>query len=113
MDLERIEKQAMNIKSYSEQLINQYRSIVSSLNRVYGIVVRQDSDMARILNGLIERYNDMIAIVSNTYISSADRILEYVDNSNRSLNELSINIANSVKIFNDMLASLELFGKRY
>lgn len=112
MDLERIEKQAMNIKSYSEQLINQYKSIVSSLNRVYTIVVRQDPEMSRILNSLIERYNDMIAIVSNTYISSADRILEYVDNSNRNLNELAINIANSVKIFNDMIASIELLEKR-
>lgn len=102
MDLYEIEKQANNIKKYSELLVDHYKSIVFNLTNMYNIISKTNSPLSGRLANLIGRYNEMIKIISDNYITSANQILNYVKDSNQNLTELTNNIANCVRIFNDM-----------
>lgn len=101
MDLYEIEKQANNIKKYSELLVEQYKSVVKNLNNIYNIVSKKDLFLGKKIFVLIDRYNEMIQVISENYMTSANQILNYIDASNQNLNELVYNVEKSIKIFTD------------
>lgn len=106
MDLYEIEKQANNVKKYSELLVNNYKYIISNLEKIYIIVSKTNSSTSRKLEDLINRYNKMINIVSNSYRSSAEQILKYVEESRRNLERLAFDIKNSANKLNDVLINM-------
>ncbi|HAB66870.1 MAG TPA: hypothetical protein DCE23_05840 [Firmicutes bacterium] len=99
MNFMEAEKQANNLKVYAESLVSQYKIIISCLNNLNHIIVNKDSNLARRINELVGKYDEMISVVSNSYKDSSNRILDYVDSSRHNLDELTANVAHTTREF--------------
>ncbi len=88
---------AMTVKNNGQLLIDKYKSIVSILTNIYNILEKKQPDNAKYINDLIERYKDLIKIISATCIEVSDRVIKYADSFSDNLGELASRINEIVR----------------
>lgn len=108
MELEKIEKQVSNIKKHLELVVNQYKSIINSLDNMYSIVIRTDALTAKKIKELINRYNLMLRDVADNYVNSTKKILEYVEQTRLNLEQLAQDIRKSAMVFGESLVNVDI-----
>ena len=109
MILEEIKKQCNDLKEYTNNLIFDYKKIVSSLTELYTLISSSNSDLANRINNLKNEYIDLLRTVSENYILCADELLKYVDKSNNNYKLLSREIEKNSKRFSDILLKINDF----
>lgn len=102
MNLNEIKIHANNIKKYSDLVVKQYKEIHQILIHIYNICYKYNLSSKKLVD-LINKYSSMISLLSNDYKNIANNLLNYVDSSNQSLDELEIGVTNIVQIFNDSI----------
>lgn len=107
MDLNAVEKEAIKIRNNAEYLANNYAEIVSYLNNMYNITLKYNMTLSNTIMELIKKYNSMIKEISSIYLNSSNKILKYVDNSNKNLEELLANVSTNARSFEELQASLD------
>jgi len=101
MDLEKIEMHTKNLKKYSSLLITQYKEIRLRLNNLVKVIAPKDSSLGQIISGLVLKYDEIIKMISDSYVTECDGIMNYINSSNQNLDELTDKITNSLNLFYD------------
>lgn len=107
MDLYEIESRANQILDSTEILYNQYQNIVVKLLNIYDLIAKTNSPQARDLKLLIDKYGIAIQSLGKYYGEGASEIISYVNATNENLMQFTANIKASIKVYNDMLVSIE------
>ena len=92
IDIIEIKKCAYTLKNNSQLLIDNYHRICCILNNMYGILNKYSPDDAKIINNLINRYEEMMELINIDFEDYLDGVIRYTDNFMNSINELSTRI---------------------
>lgn len=106
--LSEVESRAREILELGEMLENQFNSIAQKLVNIYNIVNKTNSPQSRKLKELIDKYDKNINELREYYGQSASEIITYTNATNENLLQLKENLRVTLKIYNDMLSSIEL-----
>lgn len=107
MDLFEIKKSANDLIENADFLAKQYERIVDELAKIYQIIRKTNSEEARKLKILIDKYNSMISIMNKECKEPANQILNYVDASNQNLKDFTENVKLTSEIFNENVENID------
>ncbi len=100
MNLNEFEDESIKIRHISEMTFDQYKVIIPSLLRIGDIISKENFSLAKKIYNIAERYDEIVMNFSQKYVDSSEAILDYINSTNRNIEELTINVSNLIKEIN-------------
>lgn len=99
MNLNEIRENVMQIIACAQLLEKNYKSKVTILENIYNIVRKNDSPLIRKLEEVIGKYKSS-AQISKSYLEQANRVIQYIDDSNSNIDNLTSSLTQLIRDLN-------------